>query len=512
VPSIRWSHGRIFTGRRFVDSVAAEDGRVVAAGTARAVGRSSATGTDHVDLGGRLAVPGLTDAHLHLTELARAVVSIDLTGCRSIAAMGRRVRAGSARRPNGPLVGAGWDQERLRERRYPTARDLHDWAPDRPVVLHRICRHAAVVSDAVLGELGIDGDAPDPPGGRIGRDANGRPNGLLFDNALRPLQTWGERAFQRSRLGLDELLDRASSFGLTTLAPVSASPEEVEEIRRLAHRRRLPVRLAFYLRADARSHFVRLRGRASTGSTRLVGLKVVGDGALGPRTAWLRTPYRDRPSESGFPLLSEAELTEVAEDAERWEAGLAVHAIGDRAVLAALRVFLRVRPRIRPRLEHVSVTPPDVLAEIDRVRPHLVVQPGFVASDPWVVERLGARRARWTYAFRTFLQHGHAPAASSDAPVESLDPWVGIAGAVAPRAGGVPESVDARSAIAMYAGNAGPVLGLPGLGSLEVGGVADVAECRGTDLPSVAAAGSSRVRRVWRDGRLVAPRRGAGER
>ncbi|HXQ94928.1 MAG TPA: amidohydrolase [Thermoplasmata archaeon] len=512
MPAITWVRGRIFTGRRLVEAVSAEDGRVVASGRFRTVRRSTATGAERVDLGGRLAVPGLTDSHLHLSALARASVTLDLTGCRSIVEMGRKLRAWSVRHPNGPVVGAGWDQERLRERRYPTAIDLQRWAPDRPVVLERVCRHASLVSEGVLAEVGIDGDTPDPPGGRIGRDATGRPNGLLFDNALESLRPWSERAFPPTARELERLLDRAASFGLTTLAPMSASASEAEALGRIARRRRLPARLAIYLRAEAHGRFVALRRRAATGSTRLVGLKVVADGAFGPRTAWLRTPYRDRPKESGFRLLSEEALTELAVEAERLGAGLAVHAIGDRALLGALRVFARSRPTIRPRVEHASLIPPDLLARLDRVRPHLVVQPGFVPSDAWIVDRLGARRARYTYPFRTLLAHGHAPVASSDAPVEPLDPWVGIAAAMAPRRTGAPESVDAASAIRMYSENAAAVLGWPGLGSLEVGGVADLVECGGLDLTRVASAGASRVRRVWREGARVGRRRGAGER
>ncbi|MCI4326551.1 MAG: amidohydrolase [Thermoplasmata archaeon] len=507
-----WSNGRIFTGRRFVEAVAAEEGRVVAAGALRTVRRSVATGTERVDLGGRIVTPGLTDAHLHVLEIARDLAGVDLTGSRSIGELGRRVRAWAVVHPDGPVVGAGWDQDRLRDGRYPTARDVERWVGDRPTVLTRACRHAALVSATVLDEVGIGEATPDPPGGRIGRTPDRRPNGLLFDNALRPLRPWADRAFAHSRLGLPELFARAASLGLTTLAPMSASPSEVEELGRLVRgRRRPPVRLVAYLRADARAQFPRLRRRLATPSSRLAGLKVVGDGAFGPRTAWLRRPYRDRADESGFPLLSRDELTEIASEAEGLGAGLAVHAIGDRALATTLAVFAKLRPTVRPRLEHASLAPPDLLARLDAVRPHLVVQPRFVPSDAWIVERLGPRRARWTYPFRTYLAHGHAPAASSDAPVESLDPWAGIAAAVAPRATRAPESLDAVSALRMYTENAGPVLGWPGLGSLEVGGVADLVECHGTDLPTLASAGSSRVRRVWRDGTQTAGP-GSGER
>lgn len=498
-----WSHGRIFTGRRYVEAVAAEDGRVLAAGSLPAVRSAAPTGAERVDLGGRLAVPGLTDAHLHLTEISRQLAGVDLRGAGSLGEVGHRVRRWAERHRDGPVYGAGWDQDRFRERRYPTSRDLERWVGDRPSVLFRVCHHAALASDRVLADIGIGPETPDPEGGRIGRDRDGTPNGLLFDNALEPLREWNDRMFARHPLGLPELLQMAASFGLTTLSPVSAAPEEVEALAAAGRRRRLPVRVASFLRATDRSKFRTLRGRAKTGSTRLVGLKVVSDGAFGPRTAWLGRPYHDAPAESGFPLVSSTELARVATDAEELGAALAVHAIGDRAIATALDVFETVRPTLRPRLEHVSLTPPTLLDRLDIVRPFLVVQPRFVPSDAWVEERLGARRARWTYAFATLHARGHAPAASSDAPVESLDPWTGIAAALAPRATGAPEVVDAETALRMYGENAGPVVGIPGVGSLEPGAFADLVECEGTRLDAVARAGASRVLRVWREGERV---------
>ncbi|HKV90463.1 MAG TPA: amidohydrolase [Thermoplasmata archaeon] len=509
----RWARGRIFTGRRYVESVAAEDGRVVAAGTTRAVRTETATGAETIDLRGRLAVPGLADSHLHLTEIARLAAGVDLHGARSLGEIGRRVREHADRHPEGPVYGDGWDQDRLRERRYPTAHDLDRWlGADRPAVLFRACHHVALLSTAVLADLRIDERTRDPPGGRIGRAPGGSPNGLLFDNALEPLRRWDEANFARGRLGLDTVLRRAASLGLTSLGAVSASPGEVEAVADAARLGALPVRIASFLRAADRATFPALRDRTRTPSTRLVGLKVVGDGAFGARTAWLERPYADQGGERGFPLLSPDELEEIARDADAMDATLAVHAIGDRAVAAALDVFEAVRPVLRPRLEHASLTPPALLERLDRVRPHLVVQPAFVTSDVWIADRLGGRRARWAYAFASFHARGHAPAGSSDAPVESLDPWSGIAAAIRPRRGGVPEAVDAVTALRMYAGNAAPVLGTAGIGSLEPGGLADLVECDGIDLDALARAGASRVRRVWREGLRVDRPPTAGER
>ena len=511
-PATLWTNGRIFTGRRYVEAVAAEDGRIVAAGSEHRARSSAGTGADRVDLRGRIAVPGLADAHLHLTELARQTAGVDLRGAASIVEVGRRVRRWAARHPKGPVYGAGWDQDRWRERRYPTSRDIERWVGDRPGVLVRVCHHAAVASASVLDEVGVNAATPDPEGGRIGRGPGGEPNGLLFDNALRPLGPWGDRMFARHPLGLPELLQRAASFGLTTLGPVSSSPEELEALAALARRRAPAVRVAAFLRAQDHERFRTLRRRTETPSTRLVGVKVVSDGAFGPRTAWLDRPYRDDRNERGFPLQSPGELEAIARAADAAGAVLAVHAIGDRAIASALDVFESVRPTERPRIEHVSLTPPKLLDHLDRVRPHLVVQPRFVASDAWIVDRLGPRRARWTYAFASLLARGHALAGSSDAPVESLDPWTGIAAALAARPTKAPETVDAAAAIRMYGENAGPVLRVPGLGTLETGGVADVVECDGTDLTGLATAGSSRVLRVWREGERVDALGAAGER
>ncbi|MCI4362249.1 MAG: amidohydrolase family protein, partial [Thermoplasmata archaeon] len=164
-----------------------------------------------------------------------------------------------------------------------------------------------------------------------------------------------------------------------------------------------------------------------------------------------------------------------------------------------------------PRLEHASLTPPALLDRLGKLRPLLVVQPRFVTSDSWIADRLGPRRARWTYAFASFHARGHRPAASSDAPVETLDPWTGIAAAVADRRTGVSEALDAPTAFRMYGENAAPVLRIPGIGSLEPGGFADVVECDGRELDRVARAGRSQVLRVWREGTRVDSGRPTGE-
>jgi predicted amidohydrolase YtcJ len=508
-----WRNGRVFTGRRYVEAVLAEDGRVVAAGTARSVGRQRGTGTERVDLHGRLAVPGLIDAHLHLAESARALLAADLRGARSVREVGRRVRAWAERNPAGPVVGVGWDETGFPEPRAPTARDLEEWVADRPAALYRVCQHAAVVSAGLLEELGVRRETPDPPGGRIGRERDGTPDGRLYDRALDPLQDWIDRRFSTRPDAISRVLEVASQTGLTSVGAVSASVAEVEATVRLARQRPLPVRVAFYLRAGERNRFRELRANAKTRSTGLVGVKVVTDGAFGPRTAWLERPYQDRRDEAGYPFWTADQLRTILSEADDAGAALAVHAIGDRSLRAALDALERVRPRLRPRLEHASLTPPALLRRLRAARPFLVVQPGFVRSDSWIVGRLGVRRARWTYAFASLLRDGHAPAGSSDSPVEPIDPWLGIAAAAGTRAWtGAPERLGLEAALRLYTANGGPVLGDPSLGSLEPGSVADLVVSHATTLRTAVARRSQNVAEVSRDGSPVVPRTAPGGR
>jgi predicted amidohydrolase YtcJ len=511
VTATEWTNGRVFTGRRYVGAVLAEDGRVVAAGTPRAVRRARATGAERVNLQGRLAVPGLVDAHLHLAESARAAHGVDLRGARSLEEVGRRVAHWADRHPSGPVVGGGWDETGFSHHRYPSARDLADWVGDRPTALYRVCHHAAVVSSSVLDLLGFSRGSPDPAGGRLGRAPDRSPDGMLYDRALDPLQAWVEGAFSTRSEGISNVLEAAARCGLTTVGAVSASPAEIDATVSVAKTTPLPARVAFYLRADDRHRFTELRTRSRTASTDVVGVKVVADGAFGPRTAWLSRPYHDRRTESGFPLRREAELLAILSESNQAGAALAVHAIGDRCLAATLDAFEAIRPARRPRVEHASLTPPPLRRRLRTIRPFLVVQPGFVRSDGWIVERLGPARARWTYAFASLLMDGHAPAGSSDSPVEPLDPWLGIAAAAGTRAAtGAPERVGVESALQLYTANGGPALGHPAVGSLEPGSVADVVVSRASTLRSAVAMGVRHVARVYRDGRRIGPRPAPG--
>jgi predicted amidohydrolase YtcJ len=251
----------------------------------------------------------------------------------------------------------------------------------------------------------------------------------------------------------------------------------------------------------------------------LVGVKTFVDGAFGPRTAWLEEPYADLPGESGIPIRRGSELVDFLGRCAQEGRQPAVHAIGDRAVGEVLHAIdgLGGHRPVVPRIEHASLVPPGLLPLLDRVRPALVVQPGFVWSDDWLAQRLGPSRARWAYPFRTLTEHGHLLVGSSDAPYDPVDPWRGLAAATSRTAPGggsanptADEALSPSQALDLYTRNAGRVFGEPDLGSLEAGARADLVLLEARDLDGAIRGGAAVVRETWVAGRRTFDRAGPG--
>ena len=511
-----WKNGRVFTGRRTVSALLAEGGRVTAAGAEAEVARVAPTGTEVHDLEGHLVLPGLLDPHVHVAELTRVREGLDLKGLASISALVDQIRSWASEHPKGAVVGRGWRAEQFREGRPPNRDDLDRGLLDRPVILFHASGHVAVVNSSAIAVAGLDRAGGDPPSGRVGRDANGVPNGLLYEEAVRPVASIAAAAFPPEPAALARTLRAVAALGLTSVATMSTGPEELAALRALARAGTLPVRVRAYLRLARLDEFTPrdLEGDGPAGFFGVTGVKTFTDGAFGPRTAWLSHPYADAPEDSGVPVGTEEEL--AAAIARAVDRGLApaVHAIGDRAVARAVRLLEPVRGKTRApgRIEHAALTPPELLPEIDRVRPVLVVQPGFVWSDDFLPDRLGPERVRWAYAFRTLADRGHLLVGSSDAPYDSLDPWRGLAACVVRTdpegysANPEPkEAIPVEEAILLYTRNAGQALAEPDLGSLEVGARADLVRTSAVDLARAVAAGAATVRETWVDGHRVGP-------
>jgi len=507
-----WTGGRVFTGRRYVESLLVDGGTVVAVGTEEEVRRAAPTGVERVQLGGRLVLPGLIDAHLHLGELARFREGLNLSEIQGTDELAARLQDWAANHPEGPIVGRGLDVERSLGGRWPVREDLDRAVGDRPTVILHASGHAAIANSAALAASGIDSRPWEETRDRVARDRDGRPTGVVYEEAVRwlgPLTGGADGAD-----GVARTLRYLASLGLTTVASMSLSPEELALLRSLATEDRLPIRVRGYVRLlrirEFSSADIAPAGRP--GSFAIVGTKGFADGAFGPRTAWLSEPYADRPDESGIAVESDETLSEALAFANGLGLAPAMHAIGDQAVVRAVRLIAPYAKRdgARARVEHVGLTPPEALSALDEIRPALVVQPGFVWSDYWLSERLGPERVRWAYAFRTLVDRGHLLVGSSDAPYDPADPWRGLRAATVRRdergrsANPYPgEALALEEAVAMYTHHGGRALGEPSLGSLAVGAPGDLVVLAVPRLSDAFRGGANAVRETWVGGERV---------
>ena len=499
-----WVDGRVYTGRRKVEAVLVDDGRIVVAGSSEEIRRHRATGTTTRPLSRRVLIPGLVDSHCHVRSSVLMQNGVDLRSCRSVNDIVDQLREAALLHPTGPILGWGWDETGFPIARYPMRDDLDQVSVNRPVIAYRRCLHvAAANSEALRAMRLLDGAVRDPPGGHLGRIGTGL-DGLLYDDALSSLRPLESRSFAALERELEHWLNEAAAHGLTTLVAMSADVDELRTIQRVYQSAPSPVRVRAYVRPDQLGLLDSVPDLRTSEDLRVSGVKVFADGALGARTAWLSEAYADAPGVRGECLIEPAGLSEVAREAADRQLGIAVHAIGDRAVQQALRVFHAEPPFGTPRIEHASLTPPELLPEFAAVRPALVVQPSFLVSDTWIQQRLGPARARWAYAFRYLIGLGLHVAGSSDAPVEVLDPWVGMAAATAPRPGpSEVEKLTAAEAFSMYTHEAGAALGEPEIGSLEAGAYADMVLIEARDWPAALRRGAPGILATYRSGRPV---------
>ncbi|HTT26717.1 MAG TPA: amidohydrolase, partial [Thermoplasmata archaeon] len=458
------------------------------------------TGADRVDLAGRLVVPAFLDAHLHVTESALRAAGVDVRRARSLQEIGEQVRDHALRVGRGAVWGGGWDQDRLAERRPPTREDLDRWLPDRPLLLTRSCEHVAVVNSAGLAALGVDARTPEVPGGRIDRGPTGEPTGVLRERALRLLARFPfPRLADRPELG-ERFLGRCAALGLAAVAGLRASREEVDWMvgRGEARSGEGSVRYRAFGSVGGPGDIEAWGAARSSGATEISGIKLFADGSFGARSAWLESPYADAPEESGGPVDPETEWEESFRIADGLGLRVAVHALGDRGVRRALEAMEAVRPSRRPRIEHAGLVPEGLWHRFARAEADVVVQPGFRTSDSWLPERLGTSRIRSVYPWASMRRRGIWLGASSDAPVESLDPLEGIRSAQAREAVGEPLGV--MEALELYTRGSAGVLGFEDLGHLEVGAAASLVALAVKDPSGLGDLPGGSSRSVWLDG------------
>lgn len=441
----------------WAQAVACVKGRIAAVGSNTEIDGLAGPHTQTIDAGGRLVLPGLTDAHVHFLQVAIRSHQVSLFGVSDFEEVRRRVRQAAAQTEAGQWVqGWGWD-ENLWDMQ-PTAALLDEIAPHVPVALARLDMHTWWVNSAAMRQANITHATPDPPESRLERDAGGNPTGLLREwNAIRLVQEKIPRPTANTLYGwLQETIAQAHRLGLTAIHDQRVEREGRQSFRLFQALRRaghLKLRVHMNISSDFLSQAATLGLQPGFGDEHLwVGhLKAFADGTMGSQTALMLEPFEGSADNRGLAVTPADELWELAVQASEAGFPLSVHAIGDRAVQEVINVMSEFRPdtaagQLPHRIEHVQLINPQDLPRLSRHGIVASMQPVHVMFDWRVADKVWGARARYAYAFRSLLAQGTHLAFGSDAPVAPLDPLPGIYAAVArqdeqgqPAAGWYPE-------------------------------------------------------------------------
>ena len=430
---------------RIVEALAIRDRMIVALGTtADILSRYEAERV--LDLHGRPVYPGFTDAHGHVESLGASLLNLDLAGTSSVGEIRDRLAAWKkGLKPGQWIRGRGWDQNDWGATGFPHHRDLDDIAGEVPVFLTRVDGHAAWVNGRLLEIAGITRDTPDPEGGLILRDGDGEPTGVFVDAAVDLLQSVLPRPSEADRIeAVRRSLALCVSLGLTGVHDMGVDSAGLEIYRRLAAVGDLPVRI--YAAIDGSDsglvHASFARGPEVDGFGGMLtvrAVKLYADGALGSYGAALLEPYSDDRSTRGLTLISSGELEDICTQAIDRGFQVCTHAIGDRAnafvldayAAAQTRAGEKARPAPRFRVEHAQVLAPSDIPRFRELGVLPSMQPTHCTSDmPWAAARLGERRLRGAYAWRSLLDSGSIIPGGSDFPVEHPNPLIGFYAAI----------------------------------------------------------------------------------
>lgn len=389
---------------------------------------------------GQVLLPGMIDAHVHVMDIGFAALTLDLSDTTSLDEALAKIKTFAEDNPGRPwILGRGWNQEKWGLGRFPTAAELDSVVSDRPVWLERADNHANWGNSLAIERAGVTAKTPDPAGGRIIRDAAGKPQGVFVDMATALVKKVIPAPRPKDRdLAFAKFQQAMIARGVTAVADMGTSAADWQTFRRAGDNGRLMVRIMSY--ADSIETLELMAGPGPgpwlyDDRLRMGGVKLYLDGALGSRGAALKAPYADEPGTRGLPLLTPAQLRNLMSRAAMDGFQTAVHAIGDAANAEVLTAVEELSESYdgdrRWRIEHAQIIDP---ADIPMLGKHGViasVQPLHQTSDRLMAEaRLGPDRLAGAYPWRSILTAGGRLAFGSDAPVEPADPWAGMAAAI----------------------------------------------------------------------------------
>jgi predicted amidohydrolase YtcJ len=435
-------NAKIYSGselKKDSDAFLVRNGRFAALGSTQAIKQLIDNQTTVVDLGGALVMPGFIESHAHLVGLGKTKLMLDLKGLDTSKIVDLVKKQARQQPKNTWIKGRGWDQNLWADQRFPD-KSLFSTI-ENPVYLVRVDGHAIWVNDTALKLAAVTDETKDPPGGQIVRDSSGKPTGVFVDTAIELIS---KHLASPSKSDLELYLGigmkEAASFGITSFHDAGASADMLDLFEDYALNKKLTLRIYAMIDGEDRQLVEKFlnRGPVSINDTLTIrSIKYFADGALGSRGALLLEDYQDQPGHKGLSLIDKKTLFTNTEKALKRGFQVATHAIGDganRLVLDAYEDALKTVTVAdhRLRIEHAQLIHESDHHRFKTLGVIASMQPIHCTSDmTWVQKRLSPDRlTKRAYPWRSLLNQGALLAFGSDAPVESINPILGLHAAV----------------------------------------------------------------------------------
>lgn len=446
-------NGKILTvdeAKPEAEALAVRGDTIVAVGSTKDIQPYISEATQVIDLGGKLAIPGIIDSHGHFTGIGQAKLRLDLMHVKNwdeIVAMVKE--AAEKAHPGEWILGRGWHQEKWDKTPEPHVdglpfhQELSKVSPDNPVLLSHASGHSSFANAKAMELAGITKETPNPPGGEIVKDPEGNPIGAFRETAQGLLRKalsadmekrTPEQIATEQRKIIELAAQECLAKGITSFHDAGSSFETIDLFKEFAEKDKLGLRLYVMIREaneplKKRLSEYRIIGFGNNHLT-VRSIKRAIDGALGAHGAWLLEPYTDLPTSVGLNTTPIEALQETAEIAIENDFQLCVHAIGDRGNHETLNFFeeaFKAHPEkkdLRWRIEHSQHLHPDDIPRFGQLGVIASMQGIHSISDgPWVIKRLGEKRAEeGAYVWQKLMKTGAIICNGTDAPVEDVDP------------------------------------------------------------------------------------------
>jgi predicted amidohydrolase YtcJ len=425
------------------EAVAVREGKILEVGENETIKPFIGHNTNVIDLKGKTVLPGFHDAHCHMYMFGAQLSQVN---CRSppIKSIEEIIVKLREKADNTPIdrwiVGWGYDDTKLNEKRHPTRWDLDKASSENPVVVRRTCGHTMVVNSKALELVGYGKTPIQPEGGEIEMDPkSGEPTGILRETAMSPVNDLiRSYTVEEMEEAIKLACQQALAEGITSYQEAGLRFIPIKAYQNLRSRGELPIRVYMMISSDLLEHMIKTGLTTGFGDDWLkIGpIKIMMDGGMGGKTAALYEPYEGTEDNVGIIYMSQQQLDIMVEKAHNAGFQIAIHGIGDRAINVILNSYERAikdnpREDHRHRIEHCGLSTPSINKRLKELNVLPVGQPPFLYNiGDSFNSNLGPRRIKWTYPFKTWFENDFKPSGSSDRPVVLGAPLLGMWAAV----------------------------------------------------------------------------------